>query len=193
MKSSVSREKFRLSGTIIDEILWSLVKTLDLKCMVIFEKEKPYLARFYLHDSNEEISIYLHYFFRSDDENFMHNHPWEKSFSIILTGGYIEEWFHENETTPFVKKAEHLPGDMNVVFSEKFHRVHLKDINCWTLFVGFKKQDGWCFWDKINKKYDYWLHRNNKVKEKSIEIMTARDSRIDDYKKDAFLERRKNK
>lgn len=185
---NLQKEKFLLSSHKIDSILWSLVRALDLKCLIIHENGVPYLARFYLHngDKEKQISLYLHYFFSSDDADFLHNHPWEKSLSLILTGGYTEEWFLDHETTPVVKATTYLPGDMNSITSEKFHRVELTQPGCWSLFMGTDKLDDWLFWGKKTKEYEHWVSRNDRIKTEPAEYTTATDNRLEIYRSDAF-------
>lgn len=169
----------------IDSILWKLVKLLDLKCIVIYENEKPYLARFYLHNNNSEISIFLHYFFESDDPDSFHNHPWAKSFSLILFGGYVEEWFLNTESVINIKSTTYSPKDLNTIYPAKFHRISLTQPGCWSLFIGADKLCGWHFWNKNTGEYDHWIDRNNKVKSEPLECTTAKDKRLEKYRKNA--------
>ncbi len=114
----------------------------------------PYLLRRYLTPSNGRLGewwrkhlpgVYLHYFYRSDYERELHNHPWEWAVSLILAGGYIEirqdEW------------RERRPGETVILHEGTFHRVELCDevAGCWSLFIagprvaepwGFISEDG---------------------------------------------------
>lgn len=59
-------------------------------CNAGFVKEKVvYLRRFFLWRSKSG-SVYLHHFFRSDDDPDPHDHPWDFT-SLILKGGYRDE------------------------------------------------------------------------------------------------------
>lgn len=77
---------------------------------------------------------YLHHFFRGDEDREVHNHPWQRSVSVILTSGYKEyRW------KPALKRFEERylkPGSINYIRRDDFHRVELyKDQGCWTLFT----------------------------------------------------------
>jgi hypothetical protein len=102
--------------------------------------------------------LYLHYFFRGDDDVEVHNHPWLFSVSLILTGGYVEERWEP--ATKTIRTRHCYPGDINVIRSSDFHRVTLKapDRGCWTLFlssnrVGEKNGHEWGFLDTKTEKY----------------------------------------
>jgi hypothetical protein len=105
--------------------------------------------------------FYLHYFFRGDADIEVHNHPWRFSMSVILTGGYVEERW---DPIHKVLETRHLsPGDINVIRSDDFHRVTLKepDRGCWTLFLSsdrldFKNGHDWGFMDPKTQKYTPW-------------------------------------
>ena len=77
---------------------------------------------------------YLHYFFRGDEDREVHNHPWSRSVSLILTGGYKEyRWM------PLTREFETRylrPGNLNFIKRNDFHRVELYNgQGCWTLFL----------------------------------------------------------
>lgn len=58
----------------------------------------PYLLRWHVWPRNRFVNLYLHKFFRSDDDRALHDHPWINA-SILLRGAY----------------REHLPGGTSVV------------------------------------------------------------------------------
>jgi hypothetical protein len=77
---------------------------------------------------------YLHHFFRGDEDREVHNHPWQRAVSVILTSGYKEfRWKPASKSfsTHYLK-----PGSINYIRRNDFHRVELyKDQGCWTLFT----------------------------------------------------------
>lgn len=77
---------------------------------------------------------YLHHFFRGDEDREVHNHPWQRAVSLILTSGYKEyRWNakHQEFGVTFLK-----PGRLNFIRRNDYHRVELyKDQGCWTLFT----------------------------------------------------------
>lgn len=90
----------------------------------ILDDGTPYMMRFYV-ATLFGWRIYLHHFTGSDPDRGLHDHPWRKSFSIILRGKYLEE---TRFGPRWVKWFNFLTGD-------SFHRVVLPPgTSCWTLF-----------------------------------------------------------
>lgn len=105
----------------------------------------PYLARFYLAPDWFPIRPYLHYIMVSDGASEpLHNHPWSRSLSLILTKGYTEE----RDGKPHrVRKAFSLAW----VNSDTYHKVTLHNGPCWTLFFAGPRTGSWGF--KLNGKH----------------------------------------
>lgn len=105
--------------------------------------------------------LYLHHFFRGDADAAVHNHPWQFSMSLILTGGYVEErWDPETKS---LRTRHCYPGDINVIRASDYHRVVLKhpDRGCWTLFLSTNRVEekngyDWGFLDPKTEKYTPW-------------------------------------
>ena len=117
----------------------------------------PYLTRWYLwpegpRDADDEgsdlpFAAFLHKFHRGDADRDQHNHPWDLSVAIVLAGGYREERGGETRVV--------LPGTVNVIRGDDFHRVDLLDpaAGSWSLFVAGRKTGGWGFRDKATGAY----------------------------------------
>ena len=84
-------------------------------------------------------TLVLHRFHRSDDDLELHNHPWRWAVSLVLAGGYREERRDGNE----VIRRWVLPGDLNVIRHDTFHRVDLLEDDAWTLFLTGPKTSSW--------------------------------------------------
>lgn len=133
----------------------------------------PYLVRYYLFggtrkadsisggDTSTKLSalpkwmkfnVFLHLFVSGDVEQELHSHPWENSYSLILTGGYREERRIGNEVVVRTIK----PGTINSIKSDDFHRVDLLKDKCWTLFFAGKTTQTWFFWDRKTKETIPW-------------------------------------
>lgn len=137
----------------------------------------PYLARFYLMDpptmpdgsdpfevdgsardgiewNQRRVGLFLHHFYRSDDDGALHNHPWKWAVALVLRGGYSEE--RRTRDDRVVRRVVR-PGAINVLTANTFHRVDLLDPHgAWTLFVVGPKAQSWGFWDRGTKKYTPW-------------------------------------
>lgn len=190
------QESFRLNSGLLDPVLWTLVRAVDMPCMVIFEDGGPYLARFYLSrrppGREDDPAVYLHYFFSSDEPGWYHNHPWQESHSLILTGGYREHFFFPHPVRlPNRQSARQAwprtsvlrrPGDLARIERERFHRVELVDGGCWTLFIAGRRASSWEYWCEGTGRFEDWEARNQRVKgDRSVERMTARDPRLSEY------------
>lgn len=114
----------------------------------------PYLTRYYLFGKDRKWgNIYLHHFHDSDKGPELHNHPWEWSFGMILTGGYSEERRMPDDS---VEAREVNPGSINYITSKIFHRVDLLEKDAWTLFFAGPRTNDWGFWDRNTKEYKDW-------------------------------------
>lgn len=116
----------------------------------------PYLLRLLIHGYIQpkkgepkdpkpyRINIYLHRFFRHDEDRHLHNHPWKWSFAIVLWGGYIEE--KRNRKTGKIRTRRVWPGMINILGPKDFHRITaLKGRETWSLFFAGGKAGVWGF------------------------------------------------
>ncbi len=96
-----------------------------------------YMERYYL-CTLFGVRCYLHRFLASDPDRGLHNHPWDWSRSLILSGHYFE-----------VRKGSckrFTPGMTNRIGPNDFHRIILpKDVSTWTLFCHGERIQGWGF------------------------------------------------
>jgi len=142
----------------------------------------PYLLRIYLTPTADWWrktlglpGIFLHYFFRGDNDRELHNHPWQWAWSLILTGGYTEFRGTQRGTAPVT--VEHIwaywPLFENFIDGSTFHRVVLQGNGCWTLFVaGPQKppvmtEDGpksdWGFIGEDGVTFEHWFERDQRI------------------------------
>lgn len=117
-------------------------------------------------------TVFLHRFVCSDEDDELHNHPWDRSVSFILAGGYEEERRVPATTPvlhsygPVTKLVEHdvwkvivrriRPFTFNHIGVGDFHRVDLLEKDAWTIFVTGKKMQTWGFWDRYTGKFLQW-------------------------------------
>lgn len=143
--------------------LWHLTEMFPNRVRDIRVNGDLYLRRFYITPTkinektgqlcDEGYGIFLHYFYKSDEDRELHDHPWDKALSFILTGGYFEEY--RNNTTNEVDVREVKPGRFNFIKNNQFHRVLSKSHNphVWTLFVAGKRIKNWGFWNRETNEY----------------------------------------
>jgi hypothetical protein len=108
--------------------------------------------------------VYLHRFVASDDDEELHNHPWEAT-SLILAGGYLEERRVDilPEKVVYLKHPrgrtimqDFTPGMLNYIFADTFHKVTLIEADAWTLIVCGKKVGTWGFWSPVTGTFLHW-------------------------------------
>jgi hypothetical protein len=125
----------------------------------------PYLLRKYLlpkrHTGAWWPGVFLHKFYRSDEDRSPHNHPWQFAVSLILTGGY-REWRFDRASQTF-RAYVRRPLSFNVIRAEDFHRADLLDphAGCWTLFIAFGHKpaeagEEWGFVDPETDVFTGW-------------------------------------
>lgn len=115
----------------------------------ISDGDTTYLERYYI-ATLFGWRFYLHRFVGSDPDRGLHDHPWSKAYSLILSGWYYEvtrsgermvRWFNSLTGDTFHRVV--LPRDRSIVYEYgKPWQQH-----CWTLF--FHKAGDvkpWGFW-----------------------------------------------
>lgn len=98
-------------------------------------------------------TAYLHHFVRPDLDRELHNHPFDKSFALILSGGYDEERLHEHTFDGqrtiggYVGVDTYRSGAINIIAANDFHRVASlrQGVETWTLFITGRKVQTWGF------------------------------------------------
>jgi len=129
----------------------------------------PYLSRWYVLGDPEDgkggrparaLSLFVHCIHRSDDDQALHNHPWLWSVALFFRGGYCEERRvdYPDLGTRVVRRLV-LPGMLNVIRGDDFHRVDLfggqvgPERASWSIFRAGPKKQGWGFWDRVTGSY----------------------------------------
>ena len=119
----------------------------------------PYLLRWWVIPRNRLFNIYLHVFFRSDDDRALHDHPWV-NLSILVEGAYYEETIRAGGVHVWTRREA---GDFKLRPPRAAHRVELVDGQpCTTLFLtgpnlrswGFHCPRGWVHWRAFTNPAD---------------------------------------
>jgi len=126
-------------------LLYWLTGFLPLR--VISDDGTPYLERYYLFTLLGYV-FYVHRFVGSDPDRGLHDHPWRRAFSIVLSGHYLE----------LTRYGYRRVRWFNTITGDTFHRVVLPSRNvplsfypngvepCYTLFFHTaKKAKPWGF------------------------------------------------
>lgn len=140
-----------------------------LPCRFIDDGKTRYLERYYLFTAFGW-RFYIHHFVASDPDRGLHDHPFAKAYSLILSG-----WYWEERRRKFGKDRLRKVRWFNSLTGDTFHRVVLpargpllialddnkaltcdrESIPCWTLFfhtAGDVKE--WGFLRHMSDPYD---------------------------------------
>jgi hypothetical protein len=132
--------------------------------VVITTNGKPYLTRFFLtgkptYEEGEGGRLMLHYFWTSDRDRALHNHP-AAGVSLILKGGYYEERRTQLPNGTFTPSRIKVcnPGSINKLGLADFHCATLLDERkgAWTLFYFSKRVRDWGFLTREDNKFIPW-------------------------------------
>lgn len=167
--------------TLIERVLCKLFPHVDI---LKDGTNDVYLRRWFISPRNKDMKklqprIYLHKFYRGDEDPHLHDHPWPFT-SLILTRGYWEETPVSQSRDPRISLKSmatsqyfHRDGEQyrNVFYSafsvlrrpsEWKHRVILKDKKpVWTIIRTGPKERSWGFW--IKGKLCPWRQYGNGV------------------------------
>lgn len=151
----------------LGKICHKLVRVLNLNNRTIYRRDKdPYLTRHYVFRKPVwwMPSVYIHCFHSSDEDFELHNHPFDYSFSLILSGSYKEEYRVGIKGNYQVKSRILKPGMTNYVPANKFHRVDLLNDKVWTIFISGRKTQDWGFWNRDTDEYVQWEEHERRGK-----------------------------
>lgn len=106
-----------------------------LPARLISDGTRPYLERYYV-GTLFGWRFYLHRFVGSDPDLGLHDHPWRRAFSIVLSGWYREQ---RRDGMRIVRWFNTLTGDTfhYIVLPNEGKRTpsgELIELPCWTLF-----------------------------------------------------------
>lgn len=144
------------------KILFALVqrKLTTAPNKIIGGVSDPYMFRWYLLPRNPLLNVYLHKFWRSDDDRALHDHPWANA-SVLINGFYLE---HTIAAGGIHSHTLAKAGQVTVRPSGKLaHRIELiYNKPCVTIFItgpryrewGFHCKDGWIHWKRFTDPRD---------------------------------------
>lgn len=111
--------------------------------------------------SSDRFAIYLHKFHRSDDNESLHDHPWD-FITIPLWRGYNDCTFAGGtKEKPHFNKQRIKPFQITYRPASHIHYVELIDNKpAWTLVIRFKYKRWWGFWnDGIFTRFDKYFEK----------------------------------
>ena len=144
MKTFLNRVLYRASG--------------ELPIRFIRSGDKPYMERYYV-GKKFGVTAFLHRYIDGDGERpEVHDHPWDWSSGIVLTGGYGEERMTKIDYIrgPSTQMRLVKPLQPNIIWGDSFHRIATVKPNTWTLFIHGPKSKTWGFW--VKQPSGKWLY-----------------------------------
>lgn len=125
-------------------ILYFLAGFLRAKC-IRGPQGEPYLERHLLCRVGQH-AVFLHRFLASDSDHGLHDHPWRRSISFVLCGGYIEKRLVSKDGEIWMARRDVSAGSFNVIGGDDFHQVVLSPGRpAWTVFYHGPRVKGWGF------------------------------------------------
>jgi len=106
-------------------------------------------------------SVYIHGIYKADEDNYLHNHPWN-IWTMIIKGGYFEE-LHTG------KHRLRLPGHTAYANTSAFHKISkMHKTPTYTLaIVGRRKNQEWGY--MVDGRFiDHKTFRENKNKKRDL-------------------------
>lgn len=107
----------------------------------IGNEECPYMERWLLQLG--KFSIRLHHWTASDDDRYLHDHPWW-FLTFVLKGGYTDIY---NDNLSALNKTDKL-NRWSYRYRPALHRhtVQIDPGGCWTLLITGPRIRDWGFW-----------------------------------------------
>lgn len=131
----------------LSRLLYGL--TAHLPARLITKDERPYLERYHLLTIEGRLHAYLHRFVDADGDDALHDHPWDWAYSLVLSGGYVEQRLEavdpREPTGVRLSFKTRGPGSWRVMGRDDWHRVVDVSPGTWTLFVHGPWAHAWGF------------------------------------------------
>jgi len=134
-------------------VQWLIARAMKTPYLHIVKNDSVYMERFWLFNAYRSSdgkpkywwcpwSVRIHHIRRPDQDDHMHDHPWNAR-TFILLGGYIEERLIEAETHATYQISRWAGCTAKLGYGE-FHRIiSLFPTGAWTLFISGPYQGVW--------------------------------------------------
>lgn len=133
---------------ILERALYKLTAYLPCRIIRGFANE-PYLER-YKFASLGPVRVFIHRFVASDPDRGIHDHPWDWSFSLVLTGGYNEVRMMRRGDPTSVIQRRIRPFTVNIIRGHDFHRIVLPEgRTAWSMFFHGPRTKRWGFLEQM--------------------------------------------
>lgn len=130
--------------------------------------------------------INIHRIFRPDEDEYLHDHPWNY-FGMILAGSYDEQY----SDAMFTGMNPMNPGSFGFNNAERFHKIYrLNTPSVTTLFINGRRRRDWGY--KVDFLWvQHEMYRKNKDKMKVLLLQYCDGDYADNTKDVRFLKQTK--
>ena len=130
------------------------------RCRIINGPDQtPYLERYHLFRLPFGYQVYPHRFVASDPGRGLHNHPWNRAVSLVLSGQYEEIRMANARGNHEIHTRRIGAGHLNWIDGSVFHRINLiGNTESWTLFVHGPKSKSWGFLQTSKQRHAFHDH-----------------------------------
>lgn len=158
MDNTTTSSKQRNTMPLLSHLLFKA--TAFCRCRIINgPNQSPYLERYHLFRLPFGYHAYLHRFVASDPGRGLHNHPWNRAVSLVLSGEYEEVRMANALGNHELMTRRIGAGHLNWIGGSAFHRINLiGNREVWTLFVHGPKTKSWGFLRKQQHRYAFHDH-----------------------------------
>ena len=134
------------------------------RCRIINGPDNnPYLERYHLMSLPFGYRVYLHRFVASDPGRSLHNHPWHRALSLVLSGHYLETRMTDARNDNRLVTRRVSAGSLNRIDGRVFHRIDMpENRECWTLFIHSASAKSWGFLRQQEARR-FAFHDHNRV------------------------------
>ncbi len=112
------------------------------------DSEVLYMRRYFL-GSFLGMTFFLHRFYSGDGDDWFHDHPWDRSYAVVLAGSYLEERIRHFDPRSGMVATVRRVRFFNRLRFDDFHRIAKIVPQTWTLFVHFGRTKEWGFFERV--------------------------------------------
>jgi len=123
----------------------------------------------------------IHHFHRRDQDRHLHNHPWDRAWSFLITGSYDEErliWPKNPLSSVGMGCEKRHVKWFNTLTAQDYHAVTKLNGEVWTLFVTGNRVQDWGFY--VDGRHvpwrDYFKERDMPTDEDDWPEVTVHES-----------------
>lgn len=118
---------------------------------------RPYIERYKILATKKR-HIYMHRYLDPDGDRNLHDHPWQRSFGVVLCGAYYEERMRYLDAGegPVITVRKIRPWIPNYIGVGCFHKIAAIEPGTWTLFSSGLRVKRWGYFQQEGDRTIYY-------------------------------------